>query len=82
MLQLLNDELKVTVFLSIDSASFSVDFKVFTNSLLSLKIHFFKMTLSIALSACASSDVFSKSVRPGHSLQSWRNYLSEVDCKT
>jgi hypothetical protein len=57
-------------FSSNDSVSSSVDFTMVTNSHLSVEIHCFKVMFSIALSVNTSSNVFSKLVGPGHSLQS------------
>jgi hypothetical protein len=55
----------------------SVDFTMVTNSQLSVEIHCLKVMFSIALSVNISSKV-----RTGHSLQSRKNNLSEVDCKS
>jgi hypothetical protein len=51
----------------------SVDFTMVINSQLSVKIHCFKVMFLIALSVNTSSNVFYKSVGPGHSLQPRKN---------
>jgi hypothetical protein len=48
----------------------SVDFIMVINSHLPVEIHCLKVMFSITLSVNTSSTVFSKSVGPGHSLQS------------
>jgi hypothetical protein len=60
----------------------SVDFTVVINSHLSVEIHCLKAMFSIALSVNTSSNVFSKSVGPGHPLQSLKKNLSQVDCNS
>jgi hypothetical protein len=50
----------------------SLDFTVVTNLHLSVEIHCLKVMFLIVLSVNTSSNVFSKSVGPGHALQSWQ----------
>jgi hypothetical protein len=59
----------------------SVDLTVFINSHLSVEIHCLKVMLSTAL-LVNTPNVFSKSVGLGHSLQSQKKHLSEVDHKS
>jgi hypothetical protein len=64
-----NDEVVVTTFQVIIQCS--VGFTEVTDTHVSVKIHCLKVMFSIVLSVNTSSNVFSKLVGPGHSLQSW-----------
>jgi hypothetical protein len=63
-------------FSSNDSMKSSVDFT------LSAQTHCLKVMFSTAPSVNIASNVFSKSLGPKHALQTWKNYLSDVDCKS
>jgi hypothetical protein len=67
----MNDEVEVTVF----QAMIQVDFTVVNNSHLSVRIRCLKVMFSIGLSVNTSSNVFSKLVGHGHSLQSQKKTI-------
>jgi hypothetical protein len=66
----MNDEVEVTIFQAMIEWILQLTLVV-TNSHLSVEIHCLKVMFSIAISV-NKSNVFSKSIGPGHSLQSWK----------